>query len=117
MEKVPDFYCQIQFVTFINMSELCVIAWNRIRTDELTERPRSIIPLKRLGSSGTDCVGQAASLSCIAVKASPEVSITKGRNRFMEANKWWLASNTAGTATTAKNIVVQAHDLRKVVAE
>ena len=96
MEKVPDFYCQIQFVTFINMSELCVIAWNRI---------------------GTDCVGKAASLSCIAVKASPEVSITKGRNRFMEANKWWLASNTAGTATTAKNIVVQAHDLRKVVAE
>jgi hypothetical protein len=28
MEKVPDFYCQIQFVTFKIMSELCVIAFD-----------------------------------------------------------------------------------------
>ena len=61
---------------------------------------RSIIHLKRLGSSGTAYVGKAASLSCIPVKASPEVSTTKGRNGFMEANKWWLAGDTAGTATT-----------------
>jgi hypothetical protein len=100
MEKVPDFYCQIQFVTFIIMSELCVIAWNRIGTDQLTERPTSIIHLRRLGSSRTACVGKTASPSCIAVKASPKVSITKGRNGFMEANKWWLAGDTAGAATT-----------------